>query len=504
MTTATATDPQTAYARLVERQREIKLLGGVNALLGWDQETYMPPKAGEVRSEQLALLAGLLHDRFVSPEIGSLLSQLEKSKLDPEPAANVRETRRAYDRETKLPKELVSELARTTSLAQDAWQKARKANDYASFAPHLEKVLGLKRQVAKHVDPSKEPYDVLLDEHEPGMTSAQLTQLFSALAAELAPLVKKIVASPRKPRVELLRKKFAPAKQEEFGKLVARDMGFDFEAGRLDVTAHPFCSGFAPTDVRITTRYKEDELTESLFGIMHEAGHGLYEQGLDPKHFGTPLAEACSTGVHESQSRLWENLVGRSRPFWKHYYPKLRAIFPQELADVSENDFVFAINEVTPSLIRTEADEVTYNLHVIVRFEIERDLLSGKLPVADLPKAWNAKMKDLLGIVPPSDADGCLQDVHWSFGLMGYFPTYTLGNLYASQLYAKARADLDLDRKLEQGDLRPLRQWLLEKVHRRGMFLRPAQLIAEVTGKAPSQDDFVRHLKSKYGELYGV
>ena len=503
MTTATL-DARTAYARLVDRQREIKLLGGVNALLGWDQETYMPPKAGEVRSEQLALLAGLIHDRFVSPEIGSLLSELERSKLEPEPAANVRETRRFYDRETKLPKELVAEIARTTSLSQEAWGKARKANDFKSFAPFLEKILGLKREVAKNIDPKKEAYDVLLDEHEPGMTSAQLTQLFSGLSAELAPLVKKIVASPRKPKVELLRKKFAPSKQEEFGKLVARDMGFDFEAGRLDVSAHPFCSGFAPQDVRITTRYKDDELTESLFGIMHEAGHGLYEQGLDPRHFGTPLAEACSTGVHESQSRLWENLVGRSRPFWKHYFPKLRALFPAEFGDVSETDFVFAINEVTPSLIRTEADEVTYNLHVILRFEIERDLLSGKLPVGDLPRAWNAKMKDLLGIVPPTDSDGCLQDVHWSFGLMGYFPTYTLGNLYASQLFAKARAELDLDRKLEKGELAPLRQWLLTKVHRKGMFVRPAQLITEVTGKAPSMDDFVTHLKTKYGELYGV
>jgi carboxypeptidase Taq len=345
---------------------------------------------------------------------------------------------------------------------------------------------------------------VLLDEYEPGATSAGLTRMFSSLAQELAPLVKKIVASPRKPRAELLQRSFPREKQEEFGRLVARDMGFDFDAGRLDVSAHPFCSGFAPSDVRITTRYKEDELTESLFGIMHEAGHGLYEQGLDATKFGTPLAEACSTGVHESQSRLWENLVGRSRPFWRHYYPKLRALFPAELADASEQDFLFAINLVTPSLIRTESDEVTYNLHIIVRFEIERDLLSGKLPVAELPRAWNAKYEELLGITPPKDSEGCLQDVHWSIGLFGYFPTYTLGNLYAAQLFTKARAELGLDARLERGELGPLRSWLREKVHRKGMFLRPNDLITEVTGKPPSQEDFVSYLKKKYGELYGI
>jgi carboxypeptidase Taq len=492
------------YARLCEKQREIKLLGGVNALLGWDQETYMPPKAAEVRSEQLALLAGLIHDRVASPEIGGLLAELEKTKLEPEPAANVRETRRFYDRETKLPKELVSELARTCSLAQEAWVKARKANDFPAFAPFLTKLLELKREAARKIDPSRDAYDVLLDEHEPGMTTAQLTQLFSGLAAELAPLVKKIVASPKKPRVEITRRKFPREKQEELGRLVARDMGFDFEAGRLDVSPHPFCSGFAPSDVRITTRYKEDEMTESLFGIMHEAGHGLYEQGFRPEHFGTPLAEACSTGVHESQSRLWENMVGRSRAFWRCYWPTLKTLFPGQLADVSESDWVFAINEVVPSLIRTEADEVTYNLHVIVRFEIERDLLSGRLPVADLPHAWNAKMQALLGVTPPTNSDGCLQDVHWSFGAFAYFPTYTLGNLYAAQLHAKASKELDLEKKLEKGELAPLKQWLRENVHRKGMFVRPAKLIEEVTGKPPRMDDFVAYLKKKYGELYGV
>ncbi len=296
-----------AYDKLVARQKEIKLLAGVSSLAAWDQETYMPAKAGEVRSEQLALLAGLIHDRAVASEIGDLLGQLEKEKdrLPAGPAANLREARRTYDREKKLPKELVEELARTTSLAQEAWAKARKASDFASFAPSLEKVLELKRQVAKHVGaPGQDPYDVLLDEYEPGETTKGLTELFTALEKDVVPLVRAIVASPRKPRIEILSRNYPRAKQEEFGRLVANDMGFDFDAGRLDVSAHPFCSGFAPTDVRITTRYAEDDLTGSLFGIMHEAGHGLYEQGVDLSQFGTPLAEACSTSVHKSQSRL--------------------------------------------------------------------------------------------------------------------------------------------------------------------------------------------------------
>ncbi|MEZ0227181.1 MAG: carboxypeptidase M32 [Planctomycetota bacterium] len=492
------------YDRLVAKAKEIKLLAGVSGLLGWDQETYMPAKAGEVRSDQMALLAGLLHDKVVASEIGDLLATLEKEKLSAERAAVVRETRRSHDRERKLPKELVEEMARTTSRAQEAWAKARKEKDFPAFAPWLEKVLDLKRQVAKHLGtPGQEPYDALLDEFEPGCTSAELTALFTRLEAELVPLVKKIVSSKKKPRVEILERRYAKAKQEEFGRLVAKDMGFDFEAGRLDVSAHPFCSGLAPDDVRITTRYAEDDLTGSLFGIMHEAGHGLYEQGFDRAWYGTPLAEACSTGVHESQSRLWENMVGRSRSFWRHYFPKLREFFPEPLADVSEADFVFAVNDVRPSFIRTEADEVTYNLHVLLRFEVERDLLSKKLSVSDLPRFWNDKFEKLLGVRPADDAQGCLQDIHWSFGLFAYFPTYTLGNCYAAQIHAAADKELGLDARLAKGELKPLREWLREKVHARGMLHRPKELVKAVTGAPPSPEPFMKYLNAKYGELFG-
>jgi carboxypeptidase Taq len=496
---------ETTYERLVARQKELKLLGGVSGLLGWDQETFMPEKAAEVRSEQIALVAGIVHDRAVAAEIGDLLDALGSEKLAPGPAANVREARRVYDRERKLPKELVEELAKTTSRAQEAWAKARKANDFPAFAPWLEKVLELKRQVARYVGaPGKEPYDVLLDEFEPGATSAELTRVFKTLELALVPLVKKIVASPRKPRVEVLERHYPRAKQEEFGRLVAADMGFDFGGGRLDISAHPFCSGLAPDDVRITTRYAENDLTGSLFGIMHEAGHGLYEQGLRRETFGTALSEPCSTAIHESQSRLWENQVGRSPAFWQHYYPRLKGVFPESLGDVDLPAFVFAINDVRPSLIRTEADEVTYNLHVALRFEVERDLLSKKLPVSDLPRFWNQKMETMLGITPPDDARGCLQDVHWSFGLLGYFPTYTLGNCYAAMFYAKARADLGLDAKLARGELKPLREWLREKVHGKGMLHGPKALVKEVTGEEASPDELVRYLNRKYGELYGL
>lgn len=495
------------YERLVGLQRQLKLLSGASSLLGWDQETYMPSKGTELRADQLALIAGIWHERFVGGELGALLEKCERTEdsLDDAARVNLRETRRAYDRATKLSKELVEEIAKTTSLAQEAWAKARKANDFSAFAPWLEKVLVLKRRVAAAIGrKGQNAYDVLLDEYEPDETTEGLTALFDELEAGVVPLLKRIVASKRKPRSEILVRRYPREKQEAFGRRVAGDMGFDFDAGRLDVSAHPFCSGIVPTDVRITTRYDENDLTGALFGIMHEAGHGLYEQGLDARWLGTPLAEACSTGVHESQSRLWENQVGRSRPFWSHYFPELKKTFADSLRDVNLDDFVFAVNEVKPSLIRTEADEVTYNLHVLLRFQVERDLLSMKLAVSDLPRFWNEKMEELLGITPPTDADGCLQDIHWSLGAFAYFPTYTLGNVYAAQLFAKARAELDLDRKLAKGELRPLREWLLEKVHRRGMFLRPRALIEDVTGKAPSVADFVKYLETKYGELYDL
>ncbi|HVY62418.1 MAG TPA: carboxypeptidase M32 [Planctomycetota bacterium] len=497
------------YSRLISSYKEIQTLAAVGGLLNWDQETYMPPKGAAARAEMIALTSGVAHDKLVAPEIGDLLGKLEGdgAGLGEGEKANVREIKRAYEREVKIPAEIVRELARTTSLAQEHWVKARKESRFDEFAPWLETIVGLKRKVCEAVGwPSGgEMYDAMLDEYEPGARAAELRPMFASLKAALVPLVQRIAASKRQPDASILTRSYPVERQKEFGLAVIRDMGFDLEAGRQDVSAHPFCSSFGPEDVRLTTRYNERDLRGALFGSMHEAGHGLYEQGLAPEHMFTPLGTAVSMGVHESQSRMWENLVGRSRPFWSHYYPKLQATFPEALGGVAQDAFYFAVNEVRPSLIRVEADEVTYNLHILLRFELEQELLAGKVAIGDLPAIWNKRMTEYLGIAPAKDGEGVLQDIHWSLGLMGYFPTYTLGNLYAAQLFAKAKKELgDLDARIGKGDLLPLRKWLREKIHRHGMRLRPADLMREVTGEAPTASYFTGYLEAKFGELYGL
>jgi carboxypeptidase Taq len=496
-----------AYDRFIARVKELRALNGIGACLHWDQETQMPPKGAEARAEQLALITGIAHDRLVSDEMGALLDELAgpaaSGALDPVRAANVREVRRVFDREKKLPTELVQEIAKTQSLAQEAWVAARKRSDFAAFAPWLEKNLALQKRRAELVGYETEPYDALLDEYEPGARARDVAPLFAALRGEIVPLVAAIGAAPRK--AEPIAGRFPKEAQRDFGMQVARDMGFDFEAGRLDVSPHPFCSGFHPLDVRITTRYDESDFRGALFGIMHEAGHGLYEQGFDLQHAGTPMAEAASTGIHESQSRLWENLVGRSRAFWTHYYPKLQAAFPDPLRSVDFERFYLAVNEVKPSLIRTESDEVTYNLHILLRFELEQALFSGALAVSELPGVWAKKMEEYLGVTPPSDAEGVLQDVHWSAGLFGYFPTYTLGNLYAAQFFDAAKKEIpDLEAKIGRGELLALREWLREKVHKRGMLWRPAELCRQVSGEPLDARYFTTYLKTKFGEAYGL
>ncbi len=491
------------YERFIAKLKEVRTLDAVGSLLSWDQETYMPPKTAAARAEQLALVSGLVHEKLVSDEMGALLEELSGRPLDPEQAANVREVRRVFERERKLPTELVREIARTRSLAHEAWVAARKAADFERFAPWLEKNLALQKEVAERTGYEEEPYDALLDWYEPGARARRIAPLFEALRARIVPLVQAIGRSGKRPRK--IQGRFPLERQRAFGERIARDMGYDFEAGRLDVSAHPFCTGMHPTDVRITTRYDEADFRDSLFGILHEAGHALYEQGFDPRHAQTPMGEAASTAIHESQSRLWENLVGRSRPFWRHYYPLLREAFPEALGDVALDDFYFAINEVEPSFIRVEADEVTYNLHIVLRFEIERDLFSGRASVSDLPALWNRKMEELLGIVPPDDAKGVLQDTHWSWGLFGYFPTYTLGNLYAAQFYAAAAREIpDLEARIGRGELLPLREWLRERIHRRGAFFRPEDLCRDVTGAPLDASHFVSYLEQKFGALYGT
>lgn len=501
--------PDEAYAELMRRVKAVSLLSSCGSLLHWDQQTYMPPRGSAHRAEQLALLAGLAHARFTAPEIGHLLSEAESGHPAQAPptvtAVNLREVRRAYDRATRVPARLVEELARTSALAQDVWAEARKASDFERFRPWLDKLVVLKREEASAVGHGGSLYDAMLDEYEPGETAARLAPIFADLRNALADLVGRIGGSGRRPDLTVLHRTYPIPAQEAFGKAVAAAFGFDFQAGRLDVTTHPFCSGIGPGDTRLTTRYHPEDFGDAFFSILHEVGHGLYDQGLDADHYGTPMGEAVSLGVHESQSRLWENFVGRSRAFWDHWFPRARHAFPEALAGIDLDAFVFAINDVRPSLIRVDADEATYNLHILLRFELEQALITGDLPVADLPAAWSDGMTRLLGVTPPDDARGCLQDIHWSGGAFGYFPTYTLGNLYAAQFYATARTELgDLDGMIRRGEFLPLKEWLHRKIHREGRRYRAAELVVAVTGEPLTPRHLLSHLTEKYGALYGV
>jgi carboxypeptidase Taq len=498
---------QEAYAALIESYREKCLLDSAGGVLGWDERTYLPPKGSAFRADQMALLAKLGHGMLTQPRIGELLAKVEGSELvkDPETdaAVNVREIRRVYDRAVKMPARLVEEIARTTTRAQNVWQEARAKNDFPAFAPWLEKIVSLKREEAQAVGYRESPYDALLDEYEPSATAREITKVFAELRAELVPLVASITNSPKKPRTELLQREYPVDRQHLFGMSAAAAIGFDFAAGRLDVTTHPFCSGMGPGDCRLTTRYHAREFNQGFFGILHEAGHGIYEQGLVGEHFGTPLGQAVSLGIHESQSRLWENQVGRSRPFWEHFFPRLRQMFPGTVDDATLDDWMLAINAVARSFIRVEADEATYNLHIILRFELEQALLTGDLKPSDAPVAWNEKFVKFFDLTPPDDARGCLQDIHWSMGGLGYFPTYTLGNLYAAQLMQTARRDLSgLDDDFRRGDFSRLKGWLNDKIHRHGQRHRPGELCRRITGAALSHRPLLTYLREKYEGLY--
>jgi carboxypeptidase Taq len=499
---------------LTTRLLEIQRINSAASLLSWDQETYMPPKGGEARAEQIATLQGLAHERLVSPELERELTKW----IDPatgrivetpgdswdEPSRSLlREVWRDFSRAKKLPSEFVKRLSRECSLAQQVWAEARRKSDFRMFLPNLRTVVALKREEAGYLGYTASPYDALLDLYEPGSTAAALKPLFDALKARLLPLLNRVMASPVKIDDAVLYRSYDTSRQLEFGRLVLTAMGYDFERGRLDLSAHPFTTSFHPTDVRVTTRVYEKELPVCLFSCLHEGGHGLYDQGLDPRYYGTPLGDSLSLGIHESQSRLWENCVGRSRPFWRFFYPLLQQTFPEQLGGIEMEQFYAAINRAKPSLIRVEADELTYNLHIMLRFEIEQDLIEGRIQVEDLPALWNRKMQDYLGVAPGTDADGVLQDVHWSLGSFGYFPTYTLGNLYAVQFYDQARLEIpDLEVQIESGQLIGLRRWLEQKIHRWGRMFSPDHLVQRVTGKSLSPEPYLTYLERKYGELY--
>jgi carboxypeptidase Taq len=497
-----------AYAQLIQRVREETLLTTCEALLEWDEETYMPPGGVENRSEQLALLAGLLHERGTDPRLGELLAVVEGSELLADatsPAAvNVRELRREYDRYVRLPRRLVEQVARTTALAQKAWAKARADADFAGFAPWLEKIVELKRNEAECVGYTHEPYDALIEDYEPGMTSRNVARLFDALRRELVPLTARIAEKERRRRARI-RGSFPLDRQRSFGEAVAEAVGFDLKRGRFDLGVHPSCVGIGPGDCRIVLRFDRRDLAGGLLTILHEVGHGLYEQGLDPQHYGTPMGEPASVGMDESQARFWENRVGRSRGFWQRFYPPARDLFHEALGGIGLERFYREINRVEPSLIRVHADEMTYNLHTLVRFELERALISGSLRVADIPVAWNAAYAKYLGVSPDNDREGCLQDGHWADGLIGYFPTYTLGDVFAAQLFAQADAELGgLEEQFSGGEFSPLVSWLTTRVYREGVRYPSAKLVEHVTGSPPDHRPLVRALKAKYAALYGL
>jgi carboxypeptidase Taq len=493
------------YNALLRHFREASLLSSVSSLLGWDESTYMPHRASTLRGEQMALLARLHHERVASPAVGEWLDKLEEETLDDLGRANVREARRAHVRAVRVPARLVEELARAASRAHQAWREARQNSDFKHFQPHLEAILALLREKADALGHQGCRYDPLLDEYEPGASTAEVREVLAALRGELVPLIQQILGSKKSPDRGLLTREYPVDRQKAFAEAAAAALGFDFEAGRLDVSPHPFCCGMGPGDCRITTRYNERSFGEGLFGVLHEAGHALYEQGLPAEMHGMPAGGACSLGIHESQSRLWENQVGRSLPFWEHFFPRLRQAFPHTLAGVKLDSWMLAVNDVRPSFIRVEADEATYNLHIILRFEVEQALLDGSLAVADLPGAWNESFEKMLGLKVPDDARGCLQDIHWSFGGVGYFPTYTLGNLYAAQLMREARAELPgLDDDFRRGEMSRLKGWLNEKIHRQASIWRAGDLCRRITGCELDHQPFIGYLRDKYSPLYGL
>jgi carboxypeptidase Taq len=484
-------------------------LGAAGSVLSWDQQTHMPPGGGRARAEQLSTLRRLTHEMFTASKTRELLeaAEAEAGSLDPDSdeAATVRMTRRDFDRATKLPTEFVADRTRAAATSVEVWRRARPANDFALFQPHLEQMVDFARRAADYLGYDEHPYDALLDGFEPKMTSREVTALFATLRERTVPLVRAIAERGDVVDASFLHREYDEGQQEAFARGVAEKFGYDFSRGGLARAPHPFASGFSRDDVRITTRFDARYLPAAMFAIFHESGHAMYEQGVAPSLERTPLGRGAGLGVHESQSRMWENLVGRSRAFWRHAFPRLREVFPAQLSDVDAETFYRAVNRVTPNLIRVEADEVTYNLHIILRYELERALLEGVLGVRDLPEAWNARMANSLGITPPTDADGVMQDIHWSGGMIGYFPTYTLGNVMSAQLFdAARRAHPSLVEEVGHGEFGTLLGWLREHVHAYGRKYFPQDLLERATGSRLTPEPYLRYLWEKFGDIYGV
>jgi carboxypeptidase Taq len=498
-----------AVERLKAHLAPIVDLGEAASVLSWDQQTHMPPGGGQARAEQLSTLRRLTHEMFTSPQTRGLLEAAEAvaDSLDPDSdeAAIVRMTRRDFDRFSKLPTDFVAERTRAAATSVEAWRKARPANDFALFRPHLEQMVDFARRSAEYIGYEDHPYDALLDWFEPKMTSREVTALFATLRERTVPLVRAIAERGDVVDASFLTREYDEAQQEAFARAVVEKFGYDFTRGGLARAPHPFATGFSRDDVRITARFDARYLPAAMFAIFHEAGHAMYAQGTSPTLERTNLAGGAGLGVHESQSRMWENLVGRSRAFWQHFFPRLREVFPSQLSDVDAEAFYRAVNRVTPNLIRVEADEVTYNLHIILRYELERALLERTLSVKDLPEAWNARMTESIGITPPNDADGVMQDIHWSGGMIGYFPTYTLGNVMSAQLFEAARrAHPSLVEEIGRGEFATLLGWLREHVHVHGRKFFPQDLLERATGSRLTPEPYLRYLWEKFGDIYGV
>ena len=481
-------------------------LGRAEALLGWDQQTYMPRGGAEDRGNILETVAGLSHTMFTSKEMGDLLADLAPyaDTLDPDSddVCLIKRMAHDYEKSTRVPTEWVAEFARVTTMGQMAWEEARAADDFEVFRPHLQKVVELRQAYADFFKPYDHIYDPLLDDFEPGMKTSEVKAIFYALRPLQVELLKEIAA---KPEIDdsFLHIPFDEQGQWDFGVDVITRFGYDWNRGRQDKAVHPFTTGFGIDDVRITTRFDPERAASALFSTMHEGGHAMYEQGVGKSLRRTPLANGASMALHESQSRMWENLVGRSRAFWQFFYPRLVEKFPSQLANISREQFYRGINKVEPSLIRVEADEATYNLHIMLRLEVEIALLEGNLQVGDLPYVWNKKMEEYLGVVPPTNREGVLQDVHWSGGMMGYFPTYALGNLVSAQLWEKIQADIpNLESQISQGKFDDLLGWLRTNIHQHGAKFEPQVLVKRVTGTSIRPEPFMKYLRDKYSEIY--
>lgn len=492
---------------LKERLATISDLYASQAVLSWDQETYMPPGSASARAKHLSTLGRLSHEMFTSDETGSLLdaaaAELNGQAYDSDEASLIRILKKDFEKATKLPSSLVAQISETTSAAKEAWKEAYHSSVFETFRPHLDQVLELTIKKAEALGYEDHIYDPLLDQFEPGMKTAEVAKIFGDLKPELISLVNQI-SEREQVDASFLQLEYDEDEQLEFGSKVIRKFGFDFDKGRQDLAHHPFATSFSVNDVRLTTRVYKDYLPTALFGTLHECGHGLYEQGIGENLERTLLADGTSLGVHESQSRTWENLIGRSLGFWKHFYGDLQQAFPEQLGSVALETFYKGINRVEPSLIRVEADEVTYNLHIMLRFEIETALVSGEIRTRDLPEIWNSKFEEFLGIRPENNTDGVLQDIHWSMGGIGYFSTYALGNLISTQFFEKAKEDIaNLDAKIESGEFLQLREWQREHIHKHGRKFTANELLERVTGQPLQATSYLEYIRTKFSGIYG-